>query len=166
MSTPDLRTADEFARFYRANLPAVYGYLLRLCGDDRATAEDLTQETWMALAKEVQRGNHDCADIRWLFTVARSRFLDNARRQQRLTRKLALVHTSDDHVAHPEASVVLAGLAGLQPVHRLVLMLRYVEDLPVPTVAATIGRNLTATNSLLARARAELRAHHQERPHD
>jgi len=50
--------------------------------------------------------------------------------------------------------------------HRLVLVLRYVEDLSVPSVAETIGRNLTATNSLLARARAELRAEHRSHPHD
>ena len=31
------------------------------------------------------------------------------------------------------------------------------DDLTVPDVAATIGRDLTATNSLLARARGELR---------
>jgi DNA-directed RNA polymerase specialized sigma24 family protein len=36
-------------------------------------------------------------------------------------------------------------------------VLRYVDDLSVPAVATAIGRNLTATNSLLARARAELR---------
>jgi RNA polymerase sigma-70 factor (ECF subfamily) len=52
---------------------------------------------------------------------------------------------------------VLDRLAQLQPLHRAVLVLRYVDDLPVPQVAAAIGRDLTATNSLLARARAELR---------
>ena len=46
------------------------------------------------------------------------------------------------------------------------LMLRYVDDMPVPTVAASIKRNVTATNSLLARARAELRVHHGSHRHD
>jgi hypothetical protein len=36
----------------------------------------------------------------------------------------------------------------------------------VPTVAASIRRNVTATNSLLARARAELRVHHGSHRHD
>lgn len=166
VNAPDLRSTAEFTRFYRAHLPAVYGYLFRLCGNDQALAEDLTQDTWMALAKEVRRGRHECADIRWLMTVARSRFLDHARREQRRLRKLTLVATNDLHVDPPSPREVLEGLVALEPMHRLVLVLRYVEDLPVPSVAETIGRTLTATNSLLARARAELRADHRSRFHD
>ena len=61
---------------------------------------------------------------------------------------------SDDE---PTSSDVLDQLDQLQPLHRAVLVLRYVDDLSVPEVATAIGRNLTPTNSLLARARAELR---------
>ena len=159
VSTPDLQASGSFASFYRAHLPAVYGYLFRLCAGDRDLAEDLTQDTWMALARELRRGRHECADIRWLMTVARSRFLDHARRKQRAGRTLALVSSNDEYVDPPARHEVLAGLASLDPMHRLVLMLRYVDDMPVPTVASNIRRNVTATNSLLARARAELRVH-------
>lgn len=162
----DLRSPAEFTRFYRTHLPAVYGYLFRLCGNDRALAEDLTQDTWMALAKEIRRDRHECADIRWLMTVARSRFLDHARREQRRLRRLSLVASHDEHLDPPSPGEVLDGLVRLEPMHRLVLVLRYVEDLTVPTVADTIGRNVTATNSLLARARAELRADHRSHSHE
>jgi RNA polymerase sigma-70 factor, ECF subfamily len=156
----DISTTDGFTRFYREHLPTVYGYLFRLSAGDTELAEDLTQDTWMALAREVRRGSHDCADIRWLITVARSRFLDHARRRQRALRKLALVSSIDEHTDPPNRSEVLDGLSMLEPMHRLVLVLRYVDDLSVPSVADTIGRNITATNSLLARARRELRLHH------
>jgi RNA polymerase sigma-70 factor (ECF subfamily) len=99
-------------------------------------------------------------------TVARSRFLDHARREQRRLRKLTLVAVSDEQVDPPRASEVLDGLVHIEPIHRLVLVLRYVEDLTVPAVAEAIGRNLTATNSLLARARAELRATRRSNSHD
>jgi RNA polymerase sigma-70 factor (ECF subfamily) len=166
VSQSDIQSADGFARFYRHHLPSVYGYLFRLCAGDRSLAEDLTQDTWMALASEVRRGRIECADIRWLMTVARSRFLDHARREQRRARKLALVATSDVHEEPPGREEVLSGLSRLEPMHRLVLMLRYVDDMPLPTVAASIGRSPTATNSLLARARAELRQHHRSHRHD
>jgi RNA polymerase sigma-70 factor (ECF subfamily) len=162
----DLRIPAEFTRFYRTHLPAVYGYVYRLAAGDVALAEDLTQDTWMQLAEAVRKGHAECADIRWLMTVARSRFLDHARREQRHLRRLALVSSTDEHHDPPSSTEVLAGLADLEPMYRLVLMLRYVEDLSVPTVADTIGKNVTATNSLLARARAELRARHRSRPHD
>jgi RNA polymerase sigma-70 factor, ECF subfamily len=162
----DLRTATDFTRFYRAHLPEVYGYLHRLCAGDVELAEDLTQDTWMQLADALRRGRDECADIRWLMTVARSRFLDHARRRQRSLRRLSLVaSTAVEHLDPPSAADVLDGLDDLEPMHRLVLMLRYVEDLSVPEVAATIGRNLTATKSLLGRARNELRARHRRHPH-
>jgi RNA polymerase sigma-70 factor, ECF subfamily len=149
---------DAFRRFYRQHLPEVYGYLLHLCGGDRARAEDLTQDTWMALVSQLQAGRTDCADIRWLITVARSRFLDWARRDRRLRSKLQLLaHDAAPADVEPTADEVLSHLRGLQPMHRVVLMMRYVEDLSVPDVAAQIGRDVTATHSLLARARAEMR---------
>jgi hypothetical protein len=38
-------SADAFCAFYRAHLPEVCGYLLRLCVGDQAQAEDLTQDS-------------------------------------------------------------------------------------------------------------------------
>jgi RNA polymerase sigma-70 factor (ECF subfamily) len=95
--------------------------------------------------------------------VARSKFIDWARRDRRLRAKLQLVAAGQPtDVGEPSPHEVLDQLAELQPMHRLVLVMRYVEDLPVPTIAAAIGRDLTAAHSLLARARGELRRHAQE----
>jgi RNA polymerase sigma-70 factor (ECF subfamily) len=148
---------DAFGAFYRAHLPEVYGYLLRLCAGDTAQAEDLTQDVWVALVEELRRGHIERADVRWLITVARSRFLDLARRERRGWSKLALIQRDDRTDTEPTGTDVLGRLAELQPLHRAVLVLRYVDRLPVPEVAAAIGRGVTGTNSLLARARAELR---------
>jgi len=148
---------SQFVDFYRNNLPTVYGYLLRLCGGDRGLAEDLTQDTWLALARELAAGRTERADIRWLLTVARSRFLDQLRKSRRETRKLSAVGVAPDASFEPDRAEVIEFVERLAPPHRAVLMLRYVDDLPVPKIAALIDRNLAATNSLLARARAELR---------
>jgi RNA polymerase sigma-70 factor, ECF subfamily len=153
----EVMSPEDFSAFYRAQLPIVYGYLLRLCAGDRIEAEDLTQDVWFALVDELQRGHVERADIRWLITVARSKFVDRARRERVLRSKLALIRPIDTMDNVPTSGQVLDSLAALQPLHRAVLVLRYVEDLPVTDVAAAIGRDLTATNSLLARARAALR---------
>ena len=148
---------EEFCDFYRRFLPDVYGYLLRLCAGDRLQAEDLTQDVWLALVEELRQGRIERADVRWLITVARSRFLDLARRERRRGSKLELIRRDDSIDVEPGGNDVLGGLAELQPLHRAVLVLRYVDGLAVPDVAAVVGRGVTATNSLLARARAELR---------
>ena len=157
---------EDFRAFYRTNLPDVYGYLLRLCAGDRAQAEDLTQDVWYALVDALGRGQTEAADIRWLICVARSRFIDHARRQQLGKRKLALLRRVDEHQDETTRTEVLDHLADLRPLHRAVLVLRYVDDLPVPEVATAVGRDVTATNSLLARARAELRRAHRRTAHD
>jgi len=148
---------ERFAAFYRAHVSDVYGYLLRLCAGDRSQAEDLTQDVWLALVEELRHGRTERADIRWLITVARSRFIDQARRERRRESKLELVRREQPREDEPTSGDVLDKLDKLQPLHRAVLVLRYVDDLSVPDVAVAIGRNLTPTNSLLARARAELR---------
>jgi RNA polymerase sigma-70 factor (ECF subfamily) len=148
---------EEFCEFYRRVLPDVYGYLLRLCAGDRAQAEDLTQDVFLALVEELRQGRVERADVRWLITVARSRFLDLARRDRRRGSKLELIRRDERADVEPTGNDVLCCLAELQPLHRAVLVLRYVDDLAVADVAAVVGRGVTATNSLLARARDELR---------
>ena len=146
-----------FRAFYRGHLPAVYGYLLRLCAGNVAQAEDLTQEVWYALVEELRHGHSERADVRWLITVARSRFVDHARREGRSRAKLMLIWAERNDDGEPNSSDVLDRLADLQPIHRAVLVMRYVDGLSVPEIARTINRERTATNSLLARARVELR---------
>lgn len=150
-------TPERFAVFYRTHLPDVYGYVLRLCAGDRAQAEDLTQDVWVALVEELRRGRTERADVRWLITVARSRFIDAARRDHRRRAKLELIRREQISDDAPTSGDVLDRLELLQPLHRAVLVLRYVDGLSVPQVATAIGRKVTPTNSLLARARAELR---------
>ena len=52
---------------------------------------------------------------------------------------------------------------GSAPPHRAALTLRYLDDLPVPEVAALLGRTLHATEALLVRARAAFRRAYEPR---
>jgi len=159
---PQQRTFGElgFDAFYRHNLSIVYGYVLRLCGGSVDRAQDLTQEAWAAFLDQIQAGRADQLDVRWLIAVARHRYIDQWRRTRRLESKLALVWNTvrdcdaDDAVTRDQ---VLDQLNELDEDHRLVLMMRYIDGLPVDEIATTISRTVTATYSLLARARDELR---------
>jgi len=53
-------------------------------------------------------------------------------------------------------------LGDLGPTHRAALVLRHVDALPVPEVAATLGRTVHATEALLVRARAAFRRRYRE----
>lgn len=155
----DLSSPAAFTRFYRSNLPTVFGYLLRLCGGDRSLAEDLTQDSFLALTAEIKVGHGEAADIRWLLVVARHKFVDHLRRDERGKNRLRLIASTAEQAddAQPTRANVLEQVARLQPVPRAVIMMRYIDGMPVESIAREIGRSLHATYSLLARARRDLR---------
>jgi RNA polymerase sigma-70 factor, ECF subfamily len=159
-NTPSSDEALGFDAFYRRNLPVVYGYLLRLCGGRIDQAQDLTQETWLTFVDHLRAGHGAMPDVRWLITVARSRFIDEWRRERRLDHKLSLAWAAEragDDGGEPTESELSDHLASLCADHRLVLTMRYIDGLGVPEIAGLIGRTTTATYSLLARARDDLR---------
>ncbi len=154
--------ADALLTLYDEALPVVYGYLLTRCGQ-REEAEDLTTETFMAAVDAVRRQTVPDLTTRWLIGVARHKLADHWRRSARDQARLSAIRGSlGDQLVDPwdvELDRVVAEetLAGLTPLHRLVLTLRYVDDLPVAETAEVIGRSLAATESLLTRAKAAFR---------
>ena len=154
--------AERFTEWYRSVLPRVYGYLYKATGGDKAKAENLTQETFLQAVRTLQRGGDQIVTIPWLLSVARSRLIDAARAESRTDRKFELIRRS------AATRVDLSGLelhdvharellAGLRPLERTALALRYLDDLPVAEVARELGRGVRATESILARARRRLR---------
>ncbi len=150
---------DAFARFFHDALPVVFGYVLRLCGGDRDEAWDVTQDAWLTFVREVNRDEgRELPSIGWLIRVARSRYLDRWRRAQNLSDRLRLVWAFDRDRDEPELDrEVLDRLEELEPSHRVVLTLLYVDDLPIAEVARLMGLSRSGTYAVSARARDELR---------
>jgi RNA polymerase sigma-70 factor (ECF subfamily) len=151
---------DAVAAFYDRSVHEVFAYLHRATAGNRSLAEDLTQEAFVACVHAVRRGEPDALTMAWLIGVARHKLVDHYRRHTREERKLSLVWSKSNEAAplpfDVTSAVALAALGGLSAEHRLVLVLRYLDDLPVAEVAATIGRSTGATESLLVRARRAL----------
>ena len=87
MGTQPAAGVDLLALYDEA-LPQVYGYLLSRCGQ-KALAEDLTAETFLAAVDTVRRDQP--ISIAWLVGVARHKLVDHWRRLAREERSLALV---------------------------------------------------------------------------
>jgi RNA polymerase sigma-70 factor, ECF subfamily len=158
MPPNDESPVSAFLQLYDDAVPHVYGYLVRRC-DSAATAEDLTSETFLAAATAVQRGAE--VNVAWLIGTARHKLVDHWRRTGRQRQALEElweqapppIDTNDTiDVLHVHAT-----LARLTPHHRAALVLRYVDGLPVPEVAALLDRTVHATESLIVRAKAAYR---------
>ncbi|MFD1147900.1 RNA polymerase sigma factor [Saccharothrix hoggarensis] len=161
MRSPEARPDPAFAllELYDAALPQVYGYLLARCGD-RAQAEELTSETFLAAVRSARTTGGPVTPA-WLIGVARHKLVDHWRRREREERGLRLVH-EEQQVEDPwegeiDAMQARQVLERLGAHHRCALTLRYLDGLPVPEVARLMGRTVHATESLLTRARAAFR---------
>jgi RNA polymerase sigma-70 factor (ECF subfamily) len=122
----------------------------------------------MAAVRSFTGGQPDAFTMPWIIGVARHKLIDHYRRQSREQRKLVMVWNAgarDDPVADLQdltAAESMQMLRDLPPMHRVILVLRYIDDLSVAEVAKLIGRSLSATQSMIVRARASLEHNLQE----
>jgi len=131
-------------------------------------AEDLTAEAFLAAADALQGRGVPELSTGWLIGVARHKLADHWRRVEREQRSLAAVEPTVPDADDPwdewlDAEAAYSALAQLPIPQRAALTLRYLDGLPVPAVAEHLGRSITATETLLVRARAALRRQYVER---
>lgn len=151
-----------FPDFYDQAAREVFRYLARALLGDRAAAEDLTQETFAAVVIAARMGRPEALTMPWVIGVARHKLVDHYRRTARDERSLALAWAQSsemvelEHLDGADPARVLEMMCNLSPEHRLVLILKYVDELSAQEIATTLNRSLHATNSLLSRARRAL----------
>lgn len=157
------------ALFARYEAP-IYRIGLRMCRDPE-DAKEILQETMLAAARTLSEFRGDAAVGTWLYAIARSFCIKMRRRHGR-----SVIATPSDGAEDEAASVIDPGLlpddavadrevgaalqraiAELAPPYRDVLVLRDVEGLTAPEVAATLGIGVDAVKSRLHRARVAVR---------
>ena len=168
MGTPQ-PTIDHGAtllEIYDHAVAEVFAYLRARC-DGRAVAEDLTADTFLAAVGQIRRGGVEEVTVAWLIGIARHKLVDEWRRDARRPRPERLDDDgAAENLAGPgddvwdaiiDQQLVGEVMAELGPHHRSALALRYFDGLPVPEVAAHLGRTVEATETLLVRARRRFR---------
>jgi RNA polymerase sigma-70 factor (ECF subfamily) len=141
----------------------VHGYFRAYgCRD----AEDLTSETFLAAFSGLGGVVGDGAAFRtWLFSIAHHKRVDDLRRRNRRPILLPYEPDLDRRTSGPDdepslasgTADVVALLADLAPDQRDVLALRFVADLSLEQVAATLGRSVGAVKALQHRGLEALR---------
>jgi RNA polymerase sigma-70 factor, ECF subfamily len=165
-TAPPTDPGARLLEIYDHAVAEVFTYLRARCGA-RALAEDLTAETLLAAVAQIHRGRVEEVTVAWLIGIARHKLIDEWRRAARRPRSEPL----DDEAPaqHPatvdgdvwdaiiDRQLVADVMVELGPHHRSALTLRYFDGLPVPDVAAHLGRTVEATETLLVRARRRFR---------
>lgn len=162
--------AHAFARLYDRYDRACFQFIRRTLGTVHAdVAEDLHQETWLAIAKSWAAFDPGRASFRaWLFTVARHKVWDHFRRQ-----KVAILASPQDDAAmmipdpgatpleHVEsrelAQRLVAAVEALPPEQRGAFVMFAHAGLSLEEIAHATGVAVETAKSRLRYARARLR---------
>ncbi|MFN6924602.1 MAG: RNA polymerase sigma factor [Tabrizicola sp.] len=146
--------------------PRILAYAVRMLGGDRAEAEDVAQETMLRLwrvARDWRQGETKVTT--WAYRVATNLCID---RQRSVRRK---GHVGLDAAPEPvngapsadgrlqdarRLAALEAALAGLPDRQRQAVVLRHIEGLSNPEIAAVMEIGVEAVESLTARGKRAL----------
>ncbi|MGA2188355.1 MAG: sigma-70 family RNA polymerase sigma factor [Steroidobacteraceae bacterium] len=169
--------AAAFEVLYRRHELRIWRYLERHVGN-RATADELMQEVWFAVARDAARYQPAARFTTWLFTIAHNRMIDAIRVSRRLTSLDAVGHdspavrgplTADPRsgplaaaVAQDQGRALHRALGELAEEQRDAFLLQVEGELSVEEIAAITQCSFETAKSRLRYARAKLRELLQE----
>lgn len=150
----------------------VFSLVLRMVRDP-GTAEDVTQEVFVKAWKALARYDPRRRFASWLFKIASNAAIDQLRRKKLPTTPIetsdpnqssVLDRIEDERAESPDtlvkrrelSSALEAAVAALRPEYRLVVLLRFREELPYRDIAEATGMPLGTVKTNLRRARREI----------
>jgi RNA polymerase sigma-70 factor (ECF subfamily) len=155
------REPNAFDAIYRRHVDAIYGFVLRRCGDAHL-AEDVTATVFERAWRNIERVNVESFGIApWLYRIAANELASQFRKRGRGARaweRLAGVRTpdaadpSDELVLRDDIAAVMQALGRLRPRHQEVITLRFLAGLSPNETAAAMDTTPSVVAALLHRA--------------
>ena len=168
--------ARAFAELYERHERAIYRFFLRQ-GAAAPTADDLLQETWLAVVRNAANFEPRAKFTTWLYTVARSKMIDHWRARDDTVSLVYFagdaandadealdVPAGDAHrpdhqaVARAEARAFLQAVEALPPPQREAFLLQAEGGLSLDEIAAVTGAAHETVKSRLRYAMNKLRS--------
>ena len=158
---------EYFSTLYWRYSSRVYGYLKKKLSD-RSMVDEIFQEVFLKIVKSRRSFKSDGHFAPWLFSIVRHCMIDGFRQKAHQTKTLEAVaasstsDTSDSEVS-PYPIDLETLLGSLTEKDKMVLTLRYVEDLPFANVASKTGFSLANVRQIASRAIQKLRKERYEK---
>ncbi|HEV2888433.1 MAG TPA: SigE family RNA polymerase sigma factor [Jatrophihabitans sp.] len=157
---------SEFSVFVRSHSTALLRSAYLLTGD-RASAEDLVQDTFLRLFPRWSRVVAADVPLAYVRRSMMNNFLNSRRRAGHEVLLAELPERGyDPDLAGPlsDRELVRGLLADLPPKQRAVLVLRFYDDLSDAQIAAELGCRQGTVRSIVSRSLGVLRAETERRP--
>ena len=155
---------EALARLYERHREGLFGFILRVTSWDRGLAEEVLQDTLLAVWFNAS-GFAGQSQVRtWIYSIARRNALSKLRKKRPdpvdPEAAIPVVDTGtgpDDHaLARLEADVLNRLIDQLPEQLRVILVLAFVEDLPYPEISEVLDVPIGTVKSRVSRARAAL----------
>ena len=156
----------RFIAIYRSYVDEIYQYLYLRTGLHQTLAEDLAQEVFVAVFREMSRFKGLCTERTWVFKIAKNKLNDYYRKQYSSKLELTeldgdlaeqLDDTSKDAeellIESFEREKVRACLCSLPEHYRIILVQKYIDEISVKNIALIVGKSPKAVESILQRAK-------------
>ncbi|MGD0695413.1 MAG: sigma-70 family RNA polymerase sigma factor [Terriglobia bacterium] len=148
-------SSQAFEELFRRYLQPIYGFFRRRL-NDMARAEELAQETFLAVIRGRERYEPRALVRTYLYGIALKQLAAERRRKVRSDTRPA-VEATDSH--NPDAAMwVGEALEKLDAQSREVVMLREYEQLSYEEIALLLSIPINTVRSRLFRARMELKS--------
>ncbi len=153
---------DQFLAIYHEHVTALFAFVVRRVGDERALAEDVVQEAWLRAVRAWVAEGPPASPRSWLCTVTHNLIRNHFRRAPLETLTSADLESCLEATGDPEpgiARILAHGLACLRPAQAALLEAFHVEGRDARSIAVEHGLSERAVEGRLHRARRALRSH-------
>ncbi|KKP88208.1 MAG: RNA polymerase, sigma-24 subunit, ECF subfamily [Berkelbacteria bacterium GW2011_GWA2_35_9] len=144
---------------------AIYNFIFRMV-QRKEDAEDLTQETFLKIYKNIKKYNPEYKFTTWIFTIAQRTVYDFLRKKRK-TKELYIIDDKDNPFETPDKSSaynnrdyiidISRSLQKLDYNYKSVLWLHYWEGLSYKEIGATMRLPINTVKTYLHRAKEKLK---------
>jgi RNA polymerase sigma-70 factor, ECF subfamily len=157
---------EAFGQLYERHAQSVFRFIYSHV-DNQSDAEDLTEEVFLRVWRAIPRYQEQGVPfIAFLIRIARNVVIDFYRSTRRENLNLSLddiqvaeskSRLDENLIQNQESNEIRALLANLKDEYRMVLVLRFINDLSPDEIAQVIGKSSGAVRVIQFRALAALR---------
>jgi RNA polymerase sigma-70 factor, ECF subfamily len=164
---------EAFRLLFETHRDRVYSVALYFFGGDEATASDVTQQVFVKLFDKIGQFHGDAEFTTWLYRMATNACIDEQRKRRRflpfgdafgMKEPRARMQQEERAARREVADSVKQAVATLKPKLRVVMLLKYFEELSYEEIAevlgcskGTVASRLNRGHKILARKLKHLR---------
>ena len=151
---------QAFEELFELYQPRLKYYVRRL--DSNSETDDILQDIWIKVFRKIRKLKENNSFPVWLYRIARNEVFGKFRQNEKfveLPQEQELTEHSDDNheFSAEDAEHLHNALNKIQPYHREVLTLSFIEQMTYQQIAEIVGCNIGTVRSRIFYAKQSLR---------